>query len=313
MLTLMLAAAAALLLGQAFWQPAQETVTVKLYTPETLRLTGEVICEAVTLPKQAGTWYALLKDGQRTAAGQTLYVSKKPDEAAERQIRITEAAAAGSRQPVTVRDGALQEALLTLSRSQGEERIKAAETLTAAVLAMGTSDTEAQAADVSPVRSITAPVSGVFVSDPTDETMGRIVTGDTWWVWLPPDFSAKPGETVEAELLSGIFRSVTMTVEEVTERGLRLGCREALAEAACMETVAVKIKKETGSGLEIPARSVYTEGSETGVWCLSGDSVRWKPITVLHRTEDTVIAALESGDTANLLPGDILLPEGGRK
>lgn len=111
--------------------------------------------------------------------------------------------------------------------------------------------------------------------------------------------------------MNGIFEEAEMTVESVTvtPQGSQvlLSCGEYGAAVAELRTLTVKILKDSKTGLEIPAQAVYTVGEETGVWCLVGDSTRWKPVTILEDLGETVLVELDRSSTDNLWPGDAVL------
>ena len=97
------------------------------------------------------------------------------------------------------------------------------------------------------------------------------------------------------------------TAAETAEDGKTvLSSGDCLAQAVLLEQADAKIFKESESGLEIPARAVYTVGEETGVYVVSGSSARWRPVTILRMEQDKAIVQPNAG----LSPGDRVRLEG---
>ena len=61
------------------------------------------------------------------------------------------------------------------------------------------------------------------------------------------------------------------------------------------------------SGLRVPKSAVRVENGQTGVYILEGTLAKWKPITILHDTGESYVAALDTSSTDNLWPGDELI------
>jgi hypothetical protein len=75
--------------------------------------------------------------------------------------------------------------------------------------------------------------------------LGRLVTGDTWYLSAALPVPVAVGDTLQAELLSGIFQSCTLTVLETDASGWALlSCGELLAEVAPLRQITVKILSE---------------------------------------------------------------------
>lgn len=302
-LPVLTALAAVFLLGQALGRNQRETAEVTVYQGQSQYITGAVICEKHPIPQGERTWYPLLLPGQRAAAGQAVYQREPASWNSFSELRTQGNALAP--EGTVIRRETLCEALVELGGESGKSRVGAAETFTAAV-----SDKDPEVEDASGVSAdtLTAPVSGVFVPDPTGETAGAIVTGQKWFLRLEGDFLAEQGETLTAYLLSGIFETVELTVEETGGGGLLLSCEKALSQAVLTEKMTLKIETDPCKGLEIPSEAVYTDKDGSGVWCLVGDSVRWKPVEILRREGDSVIV-VRGDDSDGLRPGDTVLLE----
>ena len=346
----MLAALGALLLGQVLSLVVQrppETATAELYYGEApIRLTGTVIRqETVLAAPDAGAWTAAVSSGEKVAAGQTLFVRQRPaeQEQAARQVRILQAGLSAAKQPVAVQRETLHETIALLNTAQASGRQDLSEQLTGLVMeeektldtALDQAERQLRSWPETAGQTGKAPVSGIFTATAdgletvltpqtpqalvmlpvrdTEDTAGRIITGDTWYYRVELPQAPAVGQTLTLELLGGIFQEAEMTVESAvpTARGSRvlLSCRQYLAEVAQCRTLSAKLKKDSETGLEIPLRALYTEGDETGVWCLVGDQTRWKRVTVLRELGDTAVVALDRSTTENLWPGDTVLLE----
>jgi hypothetical protein len=67
------------------------------------------------------------------------------------------------------------------------------------------------------------------------------VTGDSWYLSVLLPVSAAVGDRIQAELLSGIFRSCTLTVLETDASGWALlSCQELLAEVAPLRQLTMR-------------------------------------------------------------------------
>lgn len=333
-------ALAALLLGQVLSTLEGgygKTAVAKLRREEAVYVTGTVSRqeETVYFP-DAGSWLPKVQSGGRVGAGQTLFYGETSPQAAEtaRLVRMLRRGISLKDTPAVTRRQRLRETIRAVNTGTLEDRKSRAETLGGLCLA----DTAPAALELALSRaeqqlkespgggdSLTAPVSGIFsmswdgleaaqnslpASARQSGTAGRLVTGDTWYyrVTLPEPVEA--GDQLTLRLCNGIFSDAEFWVEtaEETENGFlcTLSCRTFLSEISELRTLtAVYPRKE--SGLEIPARAVYTVSGETGVWCLVGDTPRWKPVTVLEVAGDTAVCALDRSSTENLLTGDTVL------
>lgn len=313
----MLAAMSVLLLGQAFLalrRREPETAVAVPYRGQTVRVTGTVLRQetAVALP-EGGT--PAVADGEKVSVGQALLAPAAPPENILRRRRVLRHGLSAANQPLPARAAALHAAIGALSGASGAERTALTEEISGLIAAGRGTDRlrtelelleESDCGEAAAAEPVRAPVSGIFTAHMGDT--GRIVTGDTWKLRVELPFWPETGQTLTAELLSGVFRETEMTVEAVEggAGGCRalLSCGSHMAEAARIRRMTVKILKNTEMGLEIPSRAIYTEEEETGVWCLVGDSSRWKPVTILEDLGETVLVEPGGDDPGGLQPGD---------
>lgn len=311
-LGLMLAAVGMLLLGQVFsWLRTRppETGLVRLYEEEPELISGTVWAEEtpVDVPQGDG-WSLCVQPGQRVAAGQILYQQRRPRELEALALRVRLLrGAAGAEEAAVARRNALLAAIGALNSGGMRERLDLAEETAVLVLAEqpeAALETDLDRAETLLLgygsgerAAVTADRAGIF-------TGTAIVTGDRWYLETETDL--EPGETLEAELQNGVFETVTLTAETAEDGKTVLSSGDCLAQAVLLEQADAKIFKESESGLEIPARAVYTVGEETGVYVVSGSSARWRPVTILRMEQDKAIVQPNAG----LSPGDRVRLEG---
>lgn len=328
-------ALALLLVGQVLSQAVSgygKTAVATVYREPKVYITGTVLRqeEPVTLP-DSEAWAPAVASGKRVGAGQTLfYADKSPDAAdAARQVRMLRQSISLQSTPLVTRRNTLRDAIRAINSGDSETRQLQSERLGALcrseqpemALEQALASAEQRLKDLSEpgAAPLTAPASGIFSMtwdanqrdlSTAAQAVGRLVTGDTWYYSAVLPRVVEAGETIHLELLSGIFSTGSFRVEEVskTSEGYEclLSCRTHLAEVSELQTLTAAYPQKE-SGLEIPARAVYTVNNETGVWCLVGDSPRWKPVTVLESMDDTVVVALDRSSTENLWPGDTVL------
>lgn len=315
-LGLMLGAAAFLLLGQVLsWvrERPPETGLVRLYTEEPVLVCGTVQAEAVALEQPQGdNWSLCVALGDRVASGQDLYQKdrSRTQERLALSVRLLRGAAKAETAAVS-RRAALLVAIADLNGGETGQRPELAEQ--PALLAMAEQDQDTLAGSLDRAETIllgygaearqtvTAPQAGIFAGD-------RVVTGDRWYLEAELPFAVELGQSLEAELLGGMFQTVKLTVESEADGKVLLSCQECLAQAVQHENLTVKILKDSETGLEIPAAAVYTVGEETGVYVYSGGSARWQSVTLLLGQGDT--AVVQPTRAGTLRPGDRVLLEG---
>lgn len=326
--------------------PRQRTFTALRYTgEEPVYAEGVVIRQEIPITAgMAGSWVPCLADGERAAAGQTLLHWQTQESAAEDalRVRLLRDGLRAAAEPLVTRRREIHQTVAALGAAEAKDRWNLSEALTGLVLGE-TEETEARLLQAEEVlvahsgeasRTICAPEPGIFAAEadgleelltpenpwaawslpvkPVErQTVGRLITGDVWYFRTELPFVPEAGQCLEARLLGGVFETVEFTVEEIREGenrcGVLLSCGTALGEVAALRQLTVKFLPDLESGVEIPAEAVYTVGEETGVWCLVGETVKWKPVTVEKTLGDSVVVALDQSTTDSLWPGDTVL------
>ena len=159
-----------------------------------------------------------------------------------------------------------------------------------------------------------------FESVQPDETdanaIGRLVTSATWYYACVVPASelsgVEEGDRATLTFARDYYQPVTMRVarlggNEAGSRLLVLSSDRALQNVTLLRQQSAEIVFTSYSGLRVPKSAVRVENGQTGVYILEGTLAKWKPITILHDTGESYVAALDTSSTDNLWPGDELI------
>ena len=159
-----------------------------------------------------------------------------------------------------------------------------------------------------------------FESVQPDETdanaIGRLVTSATWYYACVVPASelsgVEEGNRATLTFARDYYQPVTMRVarldgNEAGSRLLVLSSDRALQNVTLLRQQSAEIVFTSYSGLRVPKSAVRVENGQTGVYILEGTLAKWKPITILHDTGESYVAALDTSSTDNLWPGDELI------
>ena len=159
-----------------------------------------------------------------------------------------------------------------------------------------------------------------FQSVEPDETdanaIGRLITSATWYYAcvVPANelSGVEEGDRATLTFARDYYQPVSMRVarlsgNEAGSRLLILSSDRALQNVTLLRQQSAEIVFASYSGLRVPKSAVRVENSQTGVYILEGTLAKWKPITILHDTGESYVAALDTSSTDNLWPGDELI------
>ena len=159
-----------------------------------------------------------------------------------------------------------------------------------------------------------------FESVQPDETdanaIGRLVTSATWYYACVVPASelsgVEEGDRATLTFARDYYQPITMRVarlggNEAGSRLLVLSSDRALQNVTLLRQQSAEIVFTSYSGLRVPKSAVRVENGQTGVYILEGTLAKWKPITILHDTGESYVAALDTSSTDNLWPGDELI------
>ena len=159
-----------------------------------------------------------------------------------------------------------------------------------------------------------------FQSVEPDETdanaIGRLITSATWYYAcvVPANelSGVEEGDRATLTFARDYYQPVSMRVarlsgNEAGSRLLILSSDRALQNVTLLRQQSAEIVFASYSGLRVPKSAVRVENGQTGVYILEGTLAKWKPITILHDTGESYVAALDTSSTDNLWPGDELI------
>ena len=109
------------------------------------------------------------------------------------------------------------------------------------------------------------------------------------------------------ELKGLVLRRTSDAADSASLQLLILSSDQALQNVTLLRQQSAEIVFASYSGLRVPKSAVRVENGQTGVYILEGTLAKWKPITILHDTGESYVAALDTSSTDNLWPGDELI------
>lgn len=210
--------------------------------------TGDVTVETLeVLAPEPGFWTRTASEG-RVGPGDALFTGPVSTEDASLRLQLFSGTEAGQKKSLPRKKAALHQAIQTLQCDKKS-------TLEAMTLILEEDVEEALlqsqnqlAALSAQCTTVTAPVGGIFLPGGTYPVSGRIVTAQTWQLSLLLPFGLEMGEEMPLLLLSGIFETVTCTVQSAQweEDGCRvvLFCGEELAQVSKIRNLSVKFLQE---------------------------------------------------------------------
>ena len=149
-----------------------------------------------------------------------------------------------------------------------------------------------------------------------EHTAGKLISGNTWYyVTAVPSGELgelAKGDRVKVTFARDFYDEIEMTVSRISEnqagfRLLVLSCDRYMQNVTLLRQQSAEIVFASYSGLRVPKSAVRVENGQTGVYILEGTLAKWKPITILHDTGESYVAALDTSSTDNLWPGDELI------
>lgn len=247
-ITWMLLAITALGLGQVLGvilTPKEENIPEAEVSEEALVLTGTVILqqELIYAP-QAGFWTRTASQG-KVSPGQPLFTGPVSTADAANRAALLSGAMEAEALALPRRRESLHRAIGGLSTGE-TDMVEVMALVLEGVSQESLSEAAAQLSALTvQCEKITAPAGGIFIAEAQDQVLGRIVTSEDWQLSLFLPFAVSVGDRISAELLSGIFREATFTVEEaqITPGGCQalLRCEQHLFDAAKIRNLTVKI------------------------------------------------------------------------
>ncbi len=197
-----------------------------------------------------------------------------------------------------------------------------------------------------PVGSITAKESGYYVSNadgyentlkcddiekitpqyldelkvesvPSD-TIGKIVSGYTWYIAAKVDLNEsvkyKVGDNLTLKTTLKSSSELDVTVEQINTSKddntavLIFSCSQMNSELASIRKGSMTIIKNTYEGLKIPTKALRFQNEKTGVFVLSGTTLKFVGVNVIYRTDEYIVCEQQvSNDTVLRLYDDVVV------
>ncbi len=150
--------------------------------------------------------------------------------------------------------------------------------------------------------------------------IGKIVSDYEWYIAakisLNDSLKYKEGETltVKTEIKSHSSLSVTVkkinVSEETGEAVIIFSCQQMSSELATLRRGNMTVVSKTFSGLKVPRRALRVIDGKSGVYVLSGRSVRFIPVNVIYRADDYVICEQQVSNSSVLRLYDEVVVKG---
>lgn len=205
-----------------------------------------------------------------------------------------------------------------------------------------------QAALLSPQGEISAHVSGYFIDtadgyeeiltpadieklipetldglkpvDVKKEVVGKLVSDYKWYiaatVSVNDSLAYKTGDTLTIHTNLKANPEISVKVERVnissvSDRAVIVfSCQEMSSELASLRSGAMTVVNGVYKGLKLPRRALRIVDSKTGVYVLSGMELKFTPVEILYRDEETMICRLSNDSASGLRLYDEVVVKG---
>lgn len=201
-----------------------------------------------------------------------------------------------------------------------------------------------------PVGSITAETSGYFVSGVDgyedvltcesidrltpesldalkadgvpDNTIGKIVSGYTWYIASKVDISDslkyKVGDNLTLKTTLKSSPELNVTVEKINtsqsddKAVMIFSCQQMNSELASIRKGTMTIISNTYSGLKLPTKALRIQDGQAGVFVRSGMAVKFVSVNVVYRTDEYIICEQQVSNESVLRLYDEVVVKGKR-
>ena len=150
--------------------------------------------------------------------------------------------------------------------------------------------------------------------------IGKIVSDYEWYIAAPISLSDslkyKEGDTLTIKTAIKSHSSLTVTVkkinvsEEINEAVIIFSCQQMSSELATLRKGNMTVVSKTYSGLKVSRRALRVIDGKSGVYVLSGRSVKFVPVNVIYRADDYVICEQEVSNSSVLRLYDEVVVKG---
>ena len=140
-----------------------------------------------------------------------------------------------------------------------------------------------------------------------ENAFGRLIEGQTWYFAAPmPNRSLRIGQTVTLCIAELRCTAEVLRAQDV----LLLSCTQNLHALTSVRRQEAQIVLRTLCGLRVPNEAIYHEDGQTFVYVLEGKRARRREIEILFCEEDSVLAAGELREGAQVIVTKIELTDG---
>lgn len=221
-------------------QPAEDSATV---------LTGTVLRQEIPVYAPHPDFWVPVVDAGRVTAGQTLMITAAARDALHKQ-------------GLAARVEELRQVALPLRREMLHEALREGDGTEFMALVLSEGDSAMAPSGPLSMETVRAAEGGFFipVADglegvlspenpqvslplaPVEETaVGRLITSEGWYFFGQTELPLSPGDRVEAELLSGVFRRQTLEVEWREGEKVLFFCEKGAESLGNLRFLSVKI------------------------------------------------------------------------
>ena len=163
-------------------------------------------------------------------------------------------------------------------------------------------------------------LSSAKPKESSKNAIGKIVSDYEWYIAAPislnDSLKYKEGDTLTINTSIKSHSSLSVTVkrinvsEELNEAVIVFSCQQMSSELATLRRGNMTVVSKTYSGLKASRRALRVIDGESGVYVLSGRSVKFVPVNVIYRADDYVICEQEVSNSSVLRLYDDVVVKG---
>ena len=163
-------------------------------------------------------------------------------------------------------------------------------------------------------------LDGLKPNDVKKEVVGKLVSDYKWYiaatVSVNDSLAYKTGDTLTIHTNLKANPEISVKVERVnissvSDRAVIVfSCQEMSSELASLRSGAMTVVNGVYKGLKLPRRALRIVDSKTGVYVLSGMELKFTPVEILYRDEETMICRLSNDSASGLRLYDEVVVKG---
>ncbi|MBE6769373.1 MAG: hypothetical protein E7548_01300 [Ruminococcaceae bacterium] len=163
-------------------------------------------------------------------------------------------------------------------------------------------------------------LDGLKPNDVKNEVVGKLVSDYKWYiaatVSVNDSLAYKTGDTLTIHTNLKANPEISVKVERVnissvSDRAVIVfSCQEMSSELATLRSGAMTVVNGVYKGLKLPRRALRIVDSKTGVYVLSGMELKFTPVEILYRDEETMICSLTNDSASGLRLYDEVVVKG---